>query len=82
MFLQHFGVSLSPGQLKEIKDSLSTKFKQMAPLLMERKQNQFRGPKGQTKRKFNPAQRGRKQGKQRDDPKVDRLLNTLKALLK
>ena len=73
---------LSPGQFKEIKDSLSTKFKQMAPLLMERKQNQFRGPKGQPKRKFNAAQKGRQQGKQRGDPKVDRLLNTLKALLK
>ena len=73
---------LKPEQFKEIKDSLTTKFRQMAPLLMERKQNQYRGPKAQTQRRANPNHKNRSQGRQRGDPKMDRLLNTLKALLK
>ena len=42
---------LSPNQTQEIKDSLSTKFKQMTPVFMEKKQNQFKGPKPPAKRR-------------------------------
>ena len=73
---------LTPDQLQEIKESLSTKFKQMAPLYMEKKQNQFRGPKTQGKK---PIQTYRRQGPSRGpklDPKMNRLVNTLRSLLK
>ena len=40
---------LSLNQFQDIKDSLSTMFKQMAPVLMEKKQNQFKGPSVQDK---------------------------------
>ena len=73
---------LIPDQLQEIKDSLSTKFKQMAPLYMEKKQNQFRGPRTQGKK---ANQTNRRQGPPRGpklDPKMNRLVNTLRSLLK
>ena len=74
---------LSPNQFQEIKDSLSTKFKQMAPVFMEKKQNEFKGPKPPAKRR--QAQAIRRQapaGRSRKDPKLDTIINTLRALIK
>ena len=75
---------LSRDQFQEIKDSLSTKFKQMAPILMEQKHNQFRGTNATSKRR--PAQAVRRTGatkrKPKKDPKIDTLLTTLRALFK
>ena len=74
---------VSPNRFQEIKDSLSTKFKQMAPVFMEKKQNQFKGPKPPAKRR--QAQAIRRQtpaGRSRKDPKLDTVINTLRALLK
>ena len=76
---------LNQQQFQEIKDSLTNKFKQMAPTLMERKQNQFR-----VQRETKPARRRTNQGprnprqnkKQRVDPKLDNLITTLRTLLK
>ena len=73
---------LNKDQFQEIKDSLSNKFKQMAPILMEKKQNQFRGTGTSSRR---PAQAVRRSGapnrRPKKDPKIDTLLTTLKALL-
>ena len=74
---------LSRDQFQEIKDSLSTKFKQMAPIFMEKKQNQFRGTGAPSK--CRPTQAVRRTGatnrRPKKDPKIDNLLTTLKALL-
>ena len=76
---------LTKEQFKEIKDSLLDKFQQMAPMQMERTHKQFADK--QVKKRFNQAPRrrlnqGNAQRKQRKDPKMDKLLNTLKSLLK
>ena len=74
---------LSQAQFQEIKDSLSNKFKQMAPVFMEKKQNQFKDNKAPAKRR--QAQAIRKQaptGRPKKNPKMDTFINTLRALLK
>ena len=48
---------LTPDQFQEIKDSLSSKFKQMAPVLMEKKHNQFKTTRASTKRRQTQAVR-------------------------
>ena len=74
---------LSQAQFQEIKDFLSNKFKQMASVFMEKKQNQFKGSKAPAKRR--QAQAIRKQaptGRPTKDPKMDTFMNTLRTLLK
>ena len=74
---------LTPDQFQEINDSLSSKFKQMAPVLMEKKQIQFKTTRASTKRR--QTQAVRRQGapvrRPKKDQKLDTIINTLKALL-
>ena len=76
---------LTKEQSQEIKDSLLDKFQQMAPIQIDKTQKQFADK--QPKKRFNQAPRRRQnqapnQRRQRNDPKMDKLLSTLKALLK
>ena len=73
---------LNPDQLQVIKDSLSNRFKQMAPLFMEGKSTQYREGRDQPRRKnLVPKRCGQPKGKP-IDPKKNRLINTLKSMLK
>ena len=77
---------LTKEQFQEIKNSLLDKFQQLAPIQMDKKEKQFSN-KNAPKRRPNQAPRrsqnqGSYQRRKRDDPKMDKLLNTLKALLK
>ena len=76
---------LTRDQFQEIKDSLTSKFKQMAPSLVEKRENQFRnqrGNKAPRKRQFQGPRNQRTGGSRRNDQKMDKILNTLKSLLK
>ena len=73
---------LNPDQFQEIKHSLSNRFKQMAPLFMERKSTQYREGRDQPRRKnLVPRRSGQPKGKP-TDPKMNKLINTLKSMLK
>ena len=66
---------LNPEQLQEIKDSLSSKFKQMSPIFMEKKQFQCKdGRKNLVPRRLGSA-RG-----QQNDPRMNKLINTLRSM--
>ena len=75
-------ILLTPEQLREIKESLTSRFKQMAPLFMERKSNQYREDRGQDRRiKLVSRRRGQPRINQ-TNPKLNKLINTLKLMLK
>ena len=74
---------LKPEQLPEIREFLSSKFKQMAPSYMDKKQNQYKEVQRIKACRSNPGQkRQRRSRSQKNDPKINKLMNTLKALLK
>ena len=81
-------IHLEADQLREIKDSLSTRFKQMAPAFLEKKERQYERPqpkKTNFKRNNTPEGQIRNPANlkiNRNDPKVNRLINTLRDILK
>ena len=73
---------LNPEQFQEIKDSLTTRFKQMAHVYMEKKEGQYKKPKPAPNKGFKGNRRQVQPKGQKFDPKMNKLMNTFRALLK
>ena len=73
---------LNPAQFKEIKDSLTTRFKQMAPVYLEKKEGQYKKTKLGPSKGFKGNRKLPQPKGQKFDPKMNKLMNTQKALLK